>query len=117
MSSTNTQGERGHDPLRDRVDRLAAEVERLEERVAELEAQDGSPSSSTLPEGATDYRDARVIEALTPGETVTPRRLRDLYRDRTDIRDSDTLRDRTKALVGREPFEPTGQSTWRFKQK
>lgn len=92
---------------------LREEIEALRERVAELESHVAT-GSSTLPPAASDYRDARVLEALDQGETVPLRKLRELYLDLTDVRESDTLRKRIKTIAESEAFEKTGQQRWKY---
>lgn len=89
-------------------------VSRAEFGVAELEAQVG-PSDSTLPPEASDYRDARVLEALSPGERVRVSTLHELYDERTDIRDRDVRRSRVKDLVESAAFTRTDDRVWRYR--
>lgn len=105
----------------DDVERLRQEVRELRDRVADLEAQVDQSSSttsmerSTLPPAAKDYRDARVLEAFSPGTEVNVNQLQALYRQRTDIRESDTLRKRIKRLVTGEAFETIDRGRWRYR--
>jgi hypothetical protein len=92
---------------------LRAELEALRERVATLEAQ-VSAGPSTLPSVASDYRDARVLEALDEGDKVHLHELRELYLDRTDIRDDATLRARIKDIAQSDAFERAGTQCWRY---
>lgn len=100
-------------PVSDPAEDVREEIEALRERVAELEAQVGT-GSSTLPPAASDYRDARVLEAIDVGDDVHLRDIRELYTDRTDIRDGETLRDRVKDLVESEAFDHVGTQRWRY---
>jgi hypothetical protein len=99
--------------LRREVETLRNGLRDLRDRVYELEEQMGAGGSS-LPPIASDYRDARVLEALSPGETVDLQQLQDLYQQRTDIREGDTLRSRVKDLVESEGFEEEGFQRWRY---
>lgn len=110
MSQAEPTDEPTDETLRERVDRLEREVATLRAQIEE----DADTASSTLPPGASDYRDARVLEALAPGDTVGPGTLQDLYRDRTDVRDRETLRERIKSLVERGPFEHASRRRWRY---
>lgn len=100
-------------PVPDPVEDLRDELEALRDRVAELEAQVG-PGGSSLPAVASDYRDARVLEAIDVGDEVHLRDLRALFLDRTDIRDDGTLRDRIKDLVESEAFDNVGTQRWEY---
>ena len=73
---------------------LREEIEALRERVTELESHVAT-GSSTLPPAASDYRDARVLEALDQGETVP-------------------LRKRIKTIAESEAFKKTGQQRWKY---
>lgn len=101
-------------PDRDEVAALRREVDQLRERLDELEAKVG-PSDSTLSPAASDYRDARVFEALSPGERVRVSTLYELYDERTDIRDRDVRRSRVKDLVESAAFTRTDDRVWRFR--
>lgn len=100
-------------PAVDDVEALRWELAELRDRVDILENQLES-SSSTLPPVASDYRDARVLEALDVGDVPTLSTLRTLYEERTDISDDSTLRDRVKHLVQSEAFEEAGSRRWRY---
>jgi hypothetical protein len=95
------------------IEALREELARLRDRVAELEER-VDPSGSTLPPAARDYRDARVLEAITAGETVSARDLHALYREHTDIRSKQKRRDRVKDLVTSETFVDVGTRRWRY---
>lgn len=97
----------------DDLEALRQEVEQLRERVADLE--DRVQSSSTLPPAAKDYRDARVLDALEPGEIVTLRQFHQLFREHTDIRNEETLRERTKNLAESDAFENVGHRRWQYR--
>jgi hypothetical protein len=100
----------------DRDEEIAAlrrEVEYLHDRLDELEARLG-PGPSSLPPAASDHRDARVLEALTRGETVGVKGLHTLYDERTDVRDDAVRRDRVKDLVETPAFERVDTRTWRY---
>jgi len=91
---------------------LRRELAALRRRVTELEQRINS--TSTLPPAASDYRDARVLDVLSRGQTLHLRQLRSIYFDLTDIRDKETVRDRIKDLVESEVFEKVGQQRWRY---
>jgi hypothetical protein len=96
---------------------LAAEVERLRQRVADLEAcldETDASESSALPTGARDHRDAAVLEALEAGERVTSSRLQKLYRKRTDIHREDTVLERQRELAKSDAFEILGPGRFRY---
>lgn len=80
--------------------RALAEVQDLQERVAELEAGE-EPTDETV---EYDDRDNAVIEHLEPGEPVKIAELRRLYRRHTDIRGDDTLKKRVRGLVAGPDF-------------
>ncbi|WP_136690071.1 hypothetical protein [Halorhabdus amylolytica] len=101
------------------VEALRAEVASLHKELAEAKQritalEDRLENGSTLPPGAADHRDARVLEAIEPGDVVQLRTLRSLYEDRTDIRDEETLRERIKDLTRRDAFELVGRQHWQY---
>lgn len=116
--STETHSYDGSEPTDDhdvaelaaRVHDLEERLERYAERLAELEGDD---------EGATpsrgDHRDAAVLEALDPGETVAVRRFKKLYRRRTDLMNSGTIADRIRNLVTGPEFETCGDRVWQYR--
>jgi hypothetical protein len=116
MSTTDA----GPDGLPDDVgiEELAAEVERLRQRVTDLEArldEADASGSSALPTGARDHRDAAVLEVLEAGERVTSRDLQKLYRKRTDIHRDDTVEERQRELTKRDAFEILGYGEFRYR--
>jgi hypothetical protein len=115
MSESSHRGEAtaSNQSLEQRVAALESETERLRNRVAELEEQLG-PGPSTLPSAASDYRDARVLEALDVGDEPRLSTLRALYEERTDIRDRSTLRDRVEGLAESDAFDQVGYQRWRY---
>jgi hypothetical protein len=112
--SESTQADDAHrDPLEQRVAALERENERLRDRIDDLEDQ-LSPDSPTFSPAASDYRDARVLEALDAGDKLRLSTLRSLYLERTDIQYDKTLRDRVKNLVESDAFEEIGHQRWRY---
>lgn len=63
-----------------------------------------------------DSRDAAVLRTLKGRnpETVSVAQIQEIYIQRTDVRDSVTLRSRVKELVDRGPFSSEGGTIWRF---
>lgn len=98
--------------LREEVQALRRDLARAEDRIADLEEQVG-PSSS-LPAAASDWRDARVFEALDAGQVIGVSTFRDVVAEATDIRDSDTITERVKSLAQGPAFEQVGSQRWRF---
>jgi chromosome segregation ATPase len=115
MTASETQGERGEEPLRERVARLERENAHLRERLDDLEARldETTTSASSLPAGAKDYRDRAVLKQLDAGDVVDAAQMHSLYDEHTDIRDSDTRLDRVKHLLESDAFERTGDRYWR----
>ncbi|QLK25434.1 hypothetical protein HYG81_15295 [Natrinema zhouii] len=91
--------------------RALSKVQDLEERVAELEGDDGE---SVDDDYDYDDRDSAVIEHLVAGEFVTVSQLRRLYRRHTDIRSDDTLKKRIQGLVAGPDFEIAGVGEIRY---
>ena len=67
--------------------------------------------------GDTGLRDARILDALDPGEVVTLPELRDIVTSETDITADDTARERIKRVTDTEAFENIGRRhrpRWRY---
>lgn len=88
--------------LREEVDELRECITELVDRVATLE---DSGTRSTLPPGASDWRDARVLEDLEPGTVITTAQFRQLIRSNTDITDDNTITERMECLTSTDAFE------------
>ena len=100
--------------MSDELADLRARVEALEDELAALKAD--VESEDTHPGGVqmfTDPRDASVVDALEPGQSVSLTRLRNLYLQRTDVRKENTLRDRVKRLTKTPLFERE-KNGWTF---
>jgi len=59
--------------------------------------------------------DESVLEVLIPGEVYKGWRLRDLYRERTNIVSKHTAKRHVKLLVKRPEFEKVDWGKWKFK--
>lgn len=102
--------------------RLEAKNRQLETRLEKLETVNGlDGEESTLSEvSRLDHRDEKVVKAIVADgrERVSLKELRELYRNHTDIRAEETLRERTRDLTKRGPFEHEqrglNSSVWRF---
>jgi hypothetical protein len=109
---TQTQSPPDELELQQRVEQLTERVEALEEK---LEAATGTTSTPSFggPAGL-DARDSAVVDALDAGDVLGLKTFRRLYRDRTDIRQSDTVAERVRNLTQTEFFEEAGHSRWRY---
>lgn len=94
--------------LEAKVDALTKKVRHLEERIEELESS-GSAAGVT-----SDRRDAAVLDALDPGQTISRGQLVGLYRQTTDIQSESTAISRVKSLVNRDVFEQVSFGKWRY---
>jgi hypothetical protein len=104
--------------LRDEIADLRAELAEARQRITDLEQRvHSSPSSPAGPSGTPDWRDARILDALDPGEVVTLPELRDIVTSETDITADDTARERIKRVTDTEAFEnigPRHRPRWRY---
>lgn len=96
---------------------LERRVESHADRLTRLEAATGvNTPEPTWEQPAFDNRDQRVLRTITERDSnvLSVKDIHALYRKRTDIRNSQTLRDRTQTLVEEGPFEQAGQQKWRW---
>jgi hypothetical protein len=61
-----------------------------------------------------DRRDEAVIEALIPGEVYSVRQITKLYKQRTDIRNDNTAKNRKSTLVNTPAFENVDIGRFRY---
>lgn len=96
---------------REEFERLLQRVDELEARLEdEREADDSSGGGSVL----VDRRDAAVMDCLGHGTTINVNQLEALYRSKTDVRNSSTIKNRIRSLTERDEFEYLQPGTWRF---
>jgi predicted nuclease with TOPRIM domain len=95
--------------LRPRIDALEAEIDALEDILDTLEERDDRTP------GGGDHRDEAVLAALEPDEAVTVDRFHTLYKRHTDLKRSDTIRDRVETLVTGPDFERCGSRVWAYR--
>jgi len=98
--------------LREEIDQLHLELAKARQRITDLEER--VESSSTLPPAASDWRDARVLDALEEGDYLSVTEFRDLIKSRTDVREQETVTERLKGLVKSDAFETAGTRRWRY---
>lgn len=96
---------------KEEVARLRKRVAQLEDIVEELQSAAGGESSSPSDVGFADDRDRAVLDALEPGDVVTPPKLGALYRKHTDVRNKQTTRSRVESLTASPKFERLKQGT------
>lgn len=67
-------------------------------------------------EPAFDHRDQAVLDILEQKnpDRVSLQQLRSLYRKATDVRQSETLKERIRFLTTEGPFEHAGGQTWTY---
>lgn len=94
----------------DLVRALHNKVIALEEEVNELREQVESENGSG--ESGAGGRDQAVMEALSPGQRVGIPELKSVYRSRTDINQTRTLKRRVKSITNRPEFEKVAHATW-----
>lgn len=97
-------------PTEDRWQELEERLSRVEEALGIDDAADA------IGQQQFDERDARVLRVLKEcePETVTVAKLHELYKRKTDIRQKETLRDRTRTLVEQGPFEKEAYQKYRY---
>jgi|GEM_PF-1120068 len=91
------------------LEAMQAQLPGIEARVDALEEQD----EQTVERG--DHRDQAVLDVLEPGEAVTVRRFRTLYRRHTDLKNSDTISERIRTFTSGPEFEPCGNRVWQYR--
>ncbi|MFW6435968.1 MAG: hypothetical protein ACOCY1_06255 [Halovenus sp.] len=101
--------------LRDEIAYLRLELAQAKQRITELEATiDETGSATSLPPAASDWRDARVLEALDPGDVLSLKQFRTLVESRTDIRDDEKITERVRRLAETDAFERLDPG-WRYR--
>jgi hypothetical protein len=78
------------------------EFEALRERVADLEAR--LDDQRRYEDPGLDRMDATVLDTIEPGATLTKRALVNLYKQRTQVTNPSTAKQRAKNLARREFF-------------
>ena len=99
--------------LREEVSRLRHDLAQAKQRIADLEAR--AQTTSSLPAAASDWRDARVLEALEPGDVLTLSEFRDLVESQTDIRSQEKITERVRGLAETDAFESVRGQRWRYR--
>lgn len=91
-----------------------AELDRRLSRVEEALGIDDA--AEAVAQQHFDERDARVLQTLKQcdPEIVTVAKLHKLYKRKTDIRQKETLRDRTRTLLEHGPFEKEAYQKYRY---
>lgn len=124
-TATNEQVEALADLLRlmdTELKRLEARNRLLTNRLQRVEAVNGlSGDEIDLSDASTlDHRDEKVVKAIVAGgrELLSLEDLRELYRSHTDVRSTETLKSRTKALTATDLFDHKRRgmrtAVWRF---
>ncbi|MHC3381635.1 hypothetical protein [Haloarcula sp. H-GB5] len=94
------------------VDEIADRLTYVEDTVGV--GTDGSVEDLTTPN--FDHRDVavlQVIQAWNP-EQVSITKIQEIYTRQTDMQEKTMIRNRTKELVDRGPFENVDGTTWQF---
>ncbi|EMA45909.1 hypothetical protein [Halobiforma nitratireducens] len=104
--------------LQAEIGRLEARNRKLEDRLSRLEAVNGLDGTEIDLSDANelDHRDEKVVKAIVAdgGTMFSVRDLQRFYREHTDVRAKETLKDRIQYLTSTGLFERDSGSKWRF---